>query len=99
MAPNKQEILAVSAGWVSVSLNVVPSLGAKYLYQRRYKAYWITSALATKWFVLGAALGRAAEPAEEMQNQLTAFGGFVALAAGTAVEAGPATKRAHREGK
>ena len=98
MAPNKQEILAVSAGWVAVSLNVVPSLGAGYLYERRWKAYWITSALATKWFVLGTVLGRDAEAAEEMQNQLTGLGGFVAFAAGTALEAGLATKRARREG-
>ena len=25
-------------------MNVVPGLGAGYLYQRRWKAYWITSA-------------------------------------------------------
>ena len=98
MAPNKQEILAVSTGWVSLSLNVVPSHGAGYPYERRWKAYWIMSALATNWFVLGADLGRDAEAAEEMQNQLTGLGGFVALAAGTAVEAGLATKRARREG-
>ena len=54
MAPTKQEILAASAGWVAVTLNVLPGLGAGYLYQRRWKAYWITSALATAWFALGA---------------------------------------------
>ena len=63
MAPTKQEILAASAGWVAVSLNVVPGLGAGYLYQRRWKAYWVTSALATTWFVLGAALGQDAAAA------------------------------------
>ena len=45
MSPTKQEILAASAGWVAVTLNVLPDLGAGYLYQRRWKAYWITSAL------------------------------------------------------
>ena len=44
MAPTKQEILAASAGWVAVTLNVLPGLGAGYLYQRRWKAYGITSA-------------------------------------------------------
>ena len=43
MTPTKQEILTASAGWVAVTLNVVPGLGAGYLYQRRWKAYWITS--------------------------------------------------------
>ena len=94
MAPTKQEILAASAGWVAVTLNVLPGLGAGYLYQRRWKAYWITSALATTWFVLGAVLGQDAEAAEELQNQLVGLGGLVALAAGTAVEAGVAVKNA-----
>ena len=92
MAPTKQEILAASAGWVAMTLNVLPGLGAGYLYQRRWKAYWITSALATTWFVLGAVLGQGAEAAEEMQNQLVGPVGLVALAAGTAVEPGLAVK-------
>ena len=75
MAPTKQEILAASAGWGAVTLNVLPGLGARYLYQRRWKAYWITSALATIWFVLGAVLGQDAGVAEEIQNQLVGQGG------------------------
>ena len=39
-------ILAASAAWVAVLLNVIPGLGAGYLYQRRWKAYWITVAVA-----------------------------------------------------
>ena len=70
MGPTKQEILAASAGWVAVTLNVVPGLGAGYLYQRRWKAYWITSALATTWFIFGAVLGQDARAGEELQNQL-----------------------------
>ena len=94
MAPTRQEILAASGGWVAVTLNVVPGLGAGYLYQRRWKAYWITSALATTWFFLGAVLGQDAEAAEELRNQLIGLGGLVVLAAGTAVEAGLAVKKA-----
>ena len=97
VAPTQKEILAASAGWVAVILNVVPGLGAGYLYQRRWKAYWITSALATTWFVLGAVLGQGAEGAEEMQNQLVGLGGLVALAAGTAVEAGLAVKKSREK--
>ena len=95
MAPTRQEILAESAGWVAVTLNVLPGLGAGYLYQRRWKTYWITSALATTWFVLGAVLVQDAEAAEEVQIQLVGLGGLVALAAGTAVEAGLAAKKAY----
>ena len=94
MAPTKQEILVASAGWVAVTLNVLPGVGAGYLYQRRWKAYWITSALATAWFVLGAVLGQDAGAAEELQNQLVGLAGLIALAAGTAIEAGLAAKKA-----
>ena len=97
MAPTKREILAASAGWVAVTLNVIPGLGAGYLYQRRWMAYWITSALATTWFVLGAVLGQAAEGAEEIQNQLIGLLGLVALAAGTSVEAGLAAKKSREQ--
>ena len=93
MAPTRQEILAASAGWVAVALNVLPGLGAGYLYQRRWKAYWITSAPATTWFVLGAVLGQGAEAGEELQDQLVGLFGLVALAAATAVEAGLAVKK------
>ena len=73
---------------------MVPGLGAGYLYQRRWKAYWLTSALATIWFVLGAALAQGSEAAEELQNQIIGLAGLIALAAGTAVEAGLAAKKA-----
>ena len=97
MAPTKKEILAASAGWVAVTLNVVPGLGAGYLYQRRWKAYWMTSVLATTWFVLGAVLGQEVAVAEEIQNQLIGLLGLVALAAGTAVEAGLAAKKSREQ--
>ena len=77
-----------------MTLNVLPGLGAGYLYQHRWKAYRITSALLTTWFVLGAVLGQDAKAAEELQNQLVGLRGLVALAAGTAVEAGLAVKKA-----
>ncbi len=93
MTPNRDQILAASAGWVAVLLNVVPGLGAGYLYQRRWKAYWITSALATAWFVAGALLGQSADAAAEAQNQLVGLIGLLLLAAITASEAGLAVKR------
>ena len=97
MAPTKREILAASAGWVAVTLNVIPGIGAGYLYQRRWKAYWITSALATTWLALGAVLGQGAEAAEQIQNQLIGLLGLVALAIGTAIEAGLAAKQSREQ--
>lgn len=91
--PNRDQVLAASGGWVAVLLNVLPGLGAGYLYQRRWKAYWITSALATAWFVAGAALGQGAAADAESQNQLVGLVGLLVLAAVTAAEAGLAVKR------
>ncbi len=98
MTLTRKQILAASAGWVAVVLNVLPGLGAGYLYQRRWKAYWITSALATAWFVAGALLGQNAEAAEEIQNQLVGLLGLLALSAVTATEAGLAVKRVRQDG-
>ncbi len=89
----REQILASSAGWVAVVLNVLPGLGTGYLYQRRWKAYWITSALATAWFVAGAVLGRDADAAAEAQNQLVGLIGLLLLAGVTATEAGLAVRR------
>lgn len=93
MTPTREQILAASAGWVAVVLNVIPGLGAGYLYQRRWRAYWITSALATAWFAAGAVLAKNAEPGALEQNQLVGLAGLVLLAAVTAAEAGLAVKR------
>ena len=95
--PSREQILATSAGWVAVLLNVIPGLGAGYLYQRRWKAYWITSGLATAWFMAGAALGQDAAPAAETQNQLVGLVGLLLLAAGTATEAGLAVKNVRQQ--
>ena len=63
------------------------------MYQRRWRAYWITSALASSWFVAGAMLGQNADAATEAQNQLVGLIGLLALAAFTAAEAVIAFKR------
>ena len=92
-APTRDQILAASAGWVAVVLNVLPGLGAGYLYQRRWKAYWITSILATTWFIAGAFLGQGSEAGAGSQSQLVGFLGLVVLAGITATEAGLAVKK------
>ena len=96
MHPTREQILAASAAWVAVVLNVIPGLGAGYLYQRRWKAYWITSAQATAWFVAGAVLAQNADAAAESQNQLVGLIGLLLLAAVTATEAGLAVNKVRR---
>jgi hypothetical protein len=69
-----------------------PWPGAGYLHQRRWRASWTLSALATAWFVAGAVLTPA-----EVHNQLEGVDGLLLLAAVSASEAGLAVKRV-REG-
>jgi hypothetical protein len=98
MTPTREQILGASAGWVAVLLNVLPGLGAGYLYQRRWKAYWFTSGLATAWFVAGAVLGQDTDAASLGQNQLVGLVGLLLLAGVTAAEAGLAVKRVRQPG-
>lgn len=96
MSPSQKEILAASAGWVAAILNVIPGLGAGYLYQRRWKAYWITSAIATAWFAAGAVLGQDVEGQQDIQNQLIGLSGLLGLAIVTSIEAGLAVKQSRQ---
>ncbi len=50
--PSKEEIVASSAGWLGVILNIIPGLGTGYIYQRRWKAYWITTGLTSLWLLI-----------------------------------------------
>ena len=96
MTPTRDQILAASAGWVAVVLNVLPGLGAGYLYQRRWKAYWITSALASIWLLAGALLGQGDAAGPVARNQLVGLVGLLLLAGVTAAEAGLAVKTVRR---
>jgi hypothetical protein len=91
MTPEERTILASSAPWLGALLNVVPGLGTGYIYQRRWRAYWITSVLAMAWFVLGALLDASPsmpDPgAVNPGRQLIGLAGLLLLAAVTAVEA------------
>jgi hypothetical protein len=95
--PDRRAILAASAPWLGAALNLVPGLGTGYIYQRRWKAYWITSVLATGWFVLGALLGQEADPETERKNQLIGLAGLLLLAVVTTLEAFLAGRRARMD--
>jgi hypothetical protein len=95
---SQEVILAASSPWVAVVLNLVPGLGTGYIYQRRWRAYWISSGLATAWFVAGGVLSQNVDevlmPDLVQQNQLIGLGGLLLLAVVTATEAGLAARRA-----
>lgn len=95
--PSRQQLLSASSAWVGAVLNVVPGLGTGYIYQRRWRAYWITSAAAAGWFALGAAQAAELDPVLMpdlvARNQLVGLAGFLVLAVVTAIEAGLAVRR------
>ena len=95
MTPHPPTVLSSSAGWVAVLLNLVPGLGTGYIYQRRWKAYWISSVVTTSWFVLGAVLGQGQETVAP-RDQAIGLAGLVLVAAITAVEAGVAVRRSRQ---
>lgn len=77
-------------------LNVLPGLGAGYLYQRRWRAYWITSVVSTAWFGLGAFLAQNRGGSQE-SDRLVGLAGLLLLALVTAVEAFLAARRARMD--
>lgn len=97
-AASTRVVLAASAPWLGALLNVLPGLGAGYLYQRRWIAWWLTNALATACLVLGAwwAAGSALpalQPAAATVP-LPTLAGLSLLSLVTAVEAFLAARRA-----
>jgi hypothetical protein len=91
MSPSREQILAASSPWLAGLLNLIPGLGTGYIYQRRWRAYWITSGLGVAWFVLGASLDQDLDPVLQadviQQNQLFGLGGLLLLAGVSCAEA------------
>ena len=50
---SRKQVLAAASPGLAALLNLLPGLGSGYIYQRRWRAYWICSALATAWFLAG----------------------------------------------
>ncbi len=81
----KEQILAMSSGWVATTLNFLPGLGAGYLYQRRWVPYFLTVGILTAWFILGSVLNGEAEPTKT--KQLIGIGGLLLVSLTTMIEA------------
>jgi len=92
--PDRRAVLAASAPWLGAVLNVLPGLGAGYLYQRRWRAWWITSLLGAGSFVIA---GRPQTPSPTFQAlsfQALSLALLLLLAVVTAAEAFLAARRA-----
>ena len=89
--PSKDEILSSSRGWVASLLNFLPGLGSGYLYQRRWKPYFLTIAASTSWFALGFFLQGNSEPSQS--EQIIGFSGLFFISIFTVIEANLAFKK------
>ena len=93
--PSRDEILASSKGWVASFLNFLPGLGSGYLYQRRWKSYFLTIAASTSWFALGFFLQGDSEPSKV--EQIIGISGLFFISIVTVIEANLAFKQASKK--
>ena len=92
---NKNQILASSSIWVSALLNFFPGLGTGYLYQRRWKAYWLTTIASITWIIISLnnqIILDPSDPAPVQADQNGVWGLFL-IALFTAIESGWAVNR------
>tara|TARA_Y100000739_G_scaffold25385_1_gene19613 strand:+ start:1981 stop:2295 length:315 start_codon:yes stop_codon:yes gene_type:complete len=96
--PTRDQILAASSAWVAVALNVVPGLGTGYLYQRRWRAYWITAVGNGAWLAAGALFSQGSTTEMDPKTQLIGLLGLSILGIVTAIEAGQTVKKVRQAG-
>ncbi len=91
----QKKILSSSSGWVAVVLNLLPGLGTGYIYQRRWKAYWLTGLISFVWLIIGTFIQSGADPMDPIPVR-DSFGlyGLLLISVFTAFEAGFAVKAA-----
>jgi hypothetical protein len=94
-ASSRKEILATSAPWLAALLNVLPGLGAGYIYQRRWRAYWITALLGG--FLIGADALPNLQGLPALQGGQLPLPSLLGLAGLTAAEAFLAGRRARMD--
>ena len=95
--PSKDEILVSSKGWVASFLNFLPGLGSGYLYQRRWKPYFLTITASTGWFALGFFLQGGSEPSQS--EQIIGISGLFFISIVTVIEANLAFKKVSNKTK
>jgi hypothetical protein len=88
---SRKEILAASAPWLAACLNLFPGLGTGYIYQRRWRSYWMFAALASLWVATEVLLN---PPALDVFATGKGLEGLLVLAGLSAVEAFLAGRRA-----
>ena len=81
---NKNQILAASSGLVASLLNFLPGLGTGYIYQRRWRPYFLTLGTVAIWFALGTLMQNGNDPTNI--EQLIGILGLLFISLVTVVE-------------
>ena len=90
--PSRDEILASSRAWIASLLNFFPGLGSGYLYQRRWKPYFLTIGAFTSWLIIGIVLQVDKELTQS--KQLVGISGLFIISIVTVTESYLAQKKA-----
>ena len=92
---SKHMIISSSSGWLSAFLNILPGLGTGYIYQRRWRAYWLTVLVSSLWLIYGVYLASGSDPSDPITNNTDQmnFIGFLVIGIYTALESYFATLR------
>ena len=83
---------------MAIVLNVLPGLGTGYLYQRRWRAYWITASANGAWLLSGSLFSQGDNTAMNPITQLIGLIGLTVFGLITAAEAGFAVKKVRQAG-
>ena len=85
----KNQIIASSSGWVAALLNFLPGLGTGYLYQRRWKPYWITTMTSAAWVYIDLSRQYAIDNSDpgSIQTDNTGLIGILVISSVSAYEA------------
>ena len=83
---------------MAIVLNVLPGLGTGYLYQRRWRAYWITASANGAWLLSGSLFSQGDNTAMNPTTQLIGLIGLTVFGLITAAEAGLAVRKVRQAG-
>tara|TARA_Y100001933_G_C18941335_1_gene539693 strand:+ start:83 stop:436 length:354 start_codon:yes stop_codon:yes gene_type:complete len=88
---DKKLIIASSSGWVSSLLNLFPGIGVGYIYQRRWRPYFLTIGTVIIWFISGILLQKNNIPTET--EQIIGLSGLALISLITSIESNLAHKK------
>ncbi len=94
-----KELISSSSAWVAFTLNLIPGIGTGYIYQRRWRAYWITISISFLWILLSIILQAGIDPSDPAPTKFDEINlyGLLAISFVTSIEASIRVRNVRRE--